>query len=436
MQNPYRRLLVALVFVLLILSAPLWAPTLQTLAAPGANPVEEAPTFYILDAGWTAGSLTQQVLAVPQVLYWSPGNEEAVWAAETGFIYGGFRDSESGYIYITELRNNNHHSLLNVSFESNKVSAYTKEWTLYITALDGESGEVINRTPLDLTTVYAGSTLEPIGISGDTLYLMDYSYTENLFAYDLDTGKLTGDAWSLCKDGYLIQAVFSPATLDLKVVSNKPSPRVAALCVDYSTGSESSVTLTHLRTDEQSSLELTTLGYEDYQTGNGIFLANETLYAVDSDAGVIVEIDMDTMQIAQSSNYRDGLLQEQSSWIDDLLGWLGDQILSPAAAKRWHALTAISHSGRWLVVDGGFSENQGTIADLLLVDLHTLQAVRSFEISQFPEQIAFGNEDDLLVIFGKHSFARATTGVWIDMHTSETQSTKVPTHGWIRKILR
>ena len=109
MKNLPRRVPAAILFVSLILSAPLWLPSLQALAAPTAgvnlNPFEYASAFYILDAGWTSGSLTQQVLAVPQVLAWTPGQKEAAWAAETGFIYGGFRDAETGRIYITEQRN-------------------------------------------------------------------------------------------------------------------------------------------------------------------------------------------------------------------------------------------------------------------------------------------------------------------------------------------
>lgn len=436
MKNLTSRISAAIVIVLLILSVPLWLPGLQALAASNTNPVDETSTFYILDAGWTAGSTTQKVLAVPQVLAWSPGHEEVAWATETGFISGGIHDPKTGHIYITELRNKDHSSLLNVNFASDKLSAYTEEWAMYLTALDGESGEVVNRTALDLASIYARGALEPIGVSGDNLYLMDYSHSENLFAYDLDTGQLTGDAWSLCEDGYLMRAVFLRAANVPKVARNDTSSRVAALCMDYSTGSQSSITLTNLGTDEQSNLELSTLGNEDYQTGNGIFLANEMFYAIDTDAGVIVEIDMDTMKITQTSHYRDGLPQGKSSRLDDLLGWLSEQIVSPAAAKRWYALTAVSPDGRWLAVDGGFSESQGTIADLLLVDLDTLQAVRGFELSQFPEQIAFGNEDELLVVFSKVSFARGTTGVWIDIISGETQSIEVPTHGWVRGILR
>ncbi len=51
MKRLSRRVIAANVFVLLVLSAPLWLQSLQALAAPNAdvnsNPFEDASAFYI-----------------------------------------------------------------------------------------------------------------------------------------------------------------------------------------------------------------------------------------------------------------------------------------------------------------------------------------------------------------------------------------------------
>ena len=429
MKNLPRRMLAAILFVLLILSAPVWLPSLQALAAPVAgvnsNPFEDASAFYILDAGWTSGSLTQRVLAVPQVLAWTPGHKEAAWAAETGFIYGGFRDAETGRIYITEQRNINYESLLNVTFAGDVLYANNSDWFMHLTTLDGESGKVISRTLIDMTVQHtSGSSLQPVGINGETLYLMNFDYGKNLFAFALGSQQLSEQSWSLCEHGYLVEAEF------------KTDPtRIAALCVGHSTGTSSAGTLTNLESSEQSSLEIPVLGTEEYQTGNGIFVANDALYAIDSEAGILVEIDMATMQITETSNYRKGLAQPQSSWLDDLIGWLGEQIVRTAAAKRWMALTAVSPDGRWLVVDGGFFASQGANEELLLIDLQTLKAVKSFALGKSPVEIEFGSDGDLLVLFDKRSVTSDIPGVLLDIPSGEKQAVALPTHGWIRGLM-
>jgi len=429
MKNLPRRVPAAILFVSLILSAPLWLPSLQALAAPTAgvnlNPFEYASAFYILDAGWTSGSLTQQVLAVPQVLAWTPGQKEAAWAAETGFIYGGFRDAETGRIYITEQRNTNYESLLNVTFAGDVLYANNSDWFMHLTTLDGDSGEVMDRTMIDMPAQNArGSALQPIGVSGKTLYLMNFAYGENLFAFDLVSQKLSEQSWSLCEHGYLVEAELISAPT-----------RVAALCVGHSSGTASAVTLTNLESNEQSSLKIPVLGTEEYQTSNGIFVANNALFAIDSEAGILVGIDMDTMQIAETSNYREGLAQQQSSWPDNLIGWLGEQIVRPAAAKRWMALTAVSPDGHWVIIDGGVSGGYEASKELLLVDLKTLKAVRSFELGKSPVQIEFGSDGNLLVMFNKRNVTSDTPGVLLDVATGEQQTVALPTHGWIRGIM-
>lgn len=438
MKRLSRRALAAIVFVLLILSAPLWLSSLQVFAAPNAdvssNPFEDASTFYILDAGWTTGNLAQRVLAVPQVLAWTPGQKDATWAAETGFIYGGFRDPETGHIYITEQRNTNHESLMNVTFAGDVLYANSSDWFMHLTVLDAANGEVVSRTVLDLPARNtSGAVLHPIGISGDTLYLMNYAYRNHLLAYDLRAGELTGDAWSLCEGGYITEAVFLAAEQDMKSADNQTASRVAALCVGRTSDTESTVTLTNLESKEQSSLDIPVLGKEEYQTGNGMFLANESLYVIESEAGVLVEINMDTLQIVQSSHYRDDLVDQQTSWVDDLIGWLGEQIVEPAAAKRWMAIIAVSPDGQWVAVDGGYANSEGK--ELFLIDLQTLKATESFELPRLPAQMIFGNDGNLLVLFDKRNAASPTPGVLLNVVTGEEQTVAAPTHGWVRGIL-
>jgi hypothetical protein len=428
MKEIPRFILAAVVLVMLILSLPLWLPGIQALAAPRAdeasNPIK-GPAFYILDAGWTTGNLTQRVLAVPQVLAWSPGDEESTWSAETGFLYGGIHDQASGRIYITEQRNSSYESLLNITFAGDDLFSPNNDWSLYLTAMDSESGEIVSRVALDVPARDgSASGLHPIGANATTLFLMNYAAGKNLFAFDLAAQRMSEQSWSLCEHGYAMSIQFIPAPA-----------RVAALCGGHSAGTQSSVTLTRLETNEKKSLDLPALGKEEFQSGNGIFLANDWLYVIDSDAGWLVQIELATMEIVQTSNYGDGLANEQSNWLDEFLGWLGDQIVRPAAAKRWAALTAVSPDGEWLVVDSGFSVSQGANIDLLLVDLHTLMAVRRFELPRSPEQIAFGSDGSLLVLFGKPSAARPTPAVLLDITTAKTQDVSAPTHGWTRSVL-
>jgi hypothetical protein len=437
MKNFPRRLLAAIVFVLFILSVPLWLPSLQALAAPNqgeiSNPVQDSSAFYIFDAGWTSGSLTQKVMAVPQVLSWS-ADQETGWATETGFIYGGFRDAETGRIYITEQRNANYDSLLNVTFAGDVLYAASSDWFMHLATLDGETGEVIGRVQLDLPALAAGgSALQPLGISGDTLYLMSYAYRENLFAFDLTSNEFTGDRYSLCEKGYLVEAEFFPATIDIKA-KNHDSSRIAALCVGHENGTGSSITVTDLANGEQRSLALPQFGTDEYQTGNGIFSANRELFAIDSEAGLIVSIDMTSMQIAQTSNYREGLAQ-QTSWLDGILNWVAELVVRSAAAKRLSALTAVSPDGRWLVVDNSEIGSHESGREILVIALQDLEVKQTFELPKPPVQLVFGADSRVLAIFDKPSMTVATPGVVLDLTSGEQQQVSLPTHGWILNVL-
>jgi hypothetical protein len=296
---------------------------------------------------------------------------------------------------------------------------------MHLTTLDGESGEVLNRVALGIPAREAsGASLHPVGISGSNLYLLNYASGRNLFAYDLKGQQLDEQSWSLCEEGYLIKAEFISEPI-----------RIAALCLGHDNGNGAAVTLTNLATDEQSSIVLPILGKEEYQTGNGMFVANGSLYAIDSEVGVILEIDMDSMQIVQTSNYRDALAQQETSWLDNLVVWFGNQLVQPVAAKRFMSITAVSPDGRWLAVDGGAFADSGASNQVLLVDLQTLQATRSFDLKRSPLQIVFAGNGSLLVLFDKPGRAVATPGVLLDLSNRIQQSVALPTHGWVQSVL-
>ncbi len=69
----------------------MWLPDLlanQASAQGAANPISGGSVI-LLDGGWTTGQTRLRVLAAPQVLAWTPGQRDAAWATETGFLYGG-----------------------------------------------------------------------------------------------------------------------------------------------------------------------------------------------------------------------------------------------------------------------------------------------------------------------------------------------------------
>jgi hypothetical protein len=294
---------------------------------------------------------------------------------------------------------------------------------MYLTSLVADSGDVIDRMLIDLPArSTTGASLHPIAVDGSTLYLMNYAYRDNLLAFDLNSKQFNEQTWSLCEQGYIIET---------EVFTNPL--RIAALCVGHENGTGSAITLTELTSEKQRSLELPMFGTEEYQTGNGIFSANGNLFALDSEAGVIVSIDIVTMQVALTSNYRDDLAQ-QTSWLDGMLNWMVEQIVQPAAAKRLSALTAVSPDGRWLVVDNSQLGSHESGREILLIDLQELEVKQTFELSKPPVHLTYSANNQVLAVFDKPSITANTPGVLLDLTTGEQQQVSLPTHGWILNL--
>lgn len=419
-----RKFVIASLLVVALLSTPLWLPSIQAAAASKpsgqANPFTDSSVFYIFDAGRINGSLTQRVVAVPQVLAWSADPAAATWSVETGLIYGGFRDAQAGRIYLTELRSATSESLLNAQFPAGDMSVPNAEWPLSLTVLNERTGEVLSRSALDGMPVKTPDSysLQPVGVAGEILYMMNYSQVDNLFAYNLTTGQFEEESWSICEHGYVMMAKFLPTPA-----------RVAALCGN-------SISVTNVESGEQASLDVPVLGEEEWETGNGLVLGpNGSLYLIDSDAGVLSEIDLERMEIARSVHYAEGLAEQSSNFFDEAVTWIADQFLGSASAKRWTALTALSPDGRWLVVDGGFGASEGAPRNLVLIDMQTLQATQSIALKQTPSQIAFGEDGNLLVIFEKQRSTTPADALLIQLASGEQMELKVATNGWIQNLI-
>ena len=111
---------------------------------------------------------------------------------------------------------------------------------------------------------------------------------------------------------------------------------------------------------------------------------------------------------------------------------------APGVRSNGHACGARDPGppdGRWLVVDGGFFASQGANEALLLIDLQTLKAVKSFALGKSPVEIEFGSDGDLLVLFDKRSVTSDIPGVLLDIPSGEKQAVALPTHGWIRGLM-
>jgi len=168
--------------------------------------------------------------------------------------------------------------------------------------------------------------------------------------------------------------------------------------------------------------------------GNGLVLAPaNTVYVVDTDAGALAKLDLQTMEIVKTVNYRD--MSQESSLGQRLLTWLMELGAQPAQAKRWMAVSAVSSDGRWLAVDGGIGLNGGTNVSLFLIDLQTLQGSQKVELNGTPSQMLFGNNGSLLVFFEKSSMASPMAGIVYDLASETQTSFRIPMHGWLRGVV-
>jgi hypothetical protein len=386
--------------------------------------ISATPPFIVLNGGWITGSnMNQRVLSFPQVLAWSPAQREPLWAAETGFLFGGLVDSQAGRIYVIEQRRAGLEKLQTHIFEPVQVS---EQWPLSLTILDQESGEVLSHELLGARPVKSSynSAFEPVAVHAGMLYLMNYGLKNNLFAYDLVKQELSSQSWSICEHGYPSRDVF--------LVERQ----ILTLCKDFSTGLKTWVSATSLSDGEQSSLEIPTLGVEEYQTGNGMALApNNRLYVLDSDAGAIAEIDLETLEVSRTMNYVENFTPHEAGLFERLAGWLTDWLAGSASAKRWSAVTALSPDGRWLAVDGGFGRGGGATRTIWLIDLQTLEVAERLSLPETLAFMAFGETGLLYALLEKAPHHPEIRAIAFDVDSGQQTTLTLAMEGRMRDFL-
>ncbi len=429
MKKKLRILLLAGLAVLALFSLPMWLPGLlvnSAMAQGGANPANEGAVI-LLDGGWFTGQTQFEVTAVPQVLSWVPGRDSATWATETGFIYGGLVSGER--VYVVEHRKIGVSSLRNLKLTESELYGANKDWAVFVTVLDSGNGHVISwqqmpeppvKNPTDMS-------LYPIAVRGNRLYLMNYAMRNNLFAYNLSTGKFDEQVWSGCEKGYLLRAAYLES-----------ANSVAALCTDYNEKPVSWVTVTALSTGESSSVEIPALGDQDYETGNALLVTPRgEVYVIDTDAGVAVEINTVTMKLGEPIQYMAGLPEQESGLQQRFSDWLLGLGAQPAYAKRWMGLSAFSPDGRWLALDSGLGNMAANSSKpgVVILDAQTMQAAQLIEIDSMPSALAFSEAGQLLVFFEKNSSPAPLRGVMIDIESGVQSSLSLQIHGWLAGVI-
>jgi hypothetical protein len=383
----------ALAFLIVFFSLPFWLP--GAVASIGgqvqANPVNPgvgSHPFLITDGGWMTGTTTMRVEAVPQMIAWLPGQAELAWATETGFSYGAFFDSASSRLFFIEQRNAESETLLGLDIPERALYPPNAQWPLFLTELDIETGSVVSSVQLDTDFVYSanGGIGRPVALVDDTLYIMKYGSINNLTAFDLNTQEFGEESRELCDNSHPMHVSF---------VSELTA--FATLCMDYTTGMDSSLALTPLN-GEQIVLDMPLLGDEEYMSGNGLVVVGATAYVIDSDARGISEVDLASMSITRSVNYAESLSAKESSLGDRIVAWFLDQSAGVAHAKRWFAMPALSPDSRTLVVDSGMGLSGGQADSVYVIDLETLQATQELELNGYPTSMTFG-DDGVLYVF-------------------------------------
>jgi hypothetical protein len=405
-------------------------PALQEPAAPAAQPspllAAATEPIFVWDGGRYIGSTTQTLDAPPQVLAWVPASGQPLWVRETGFSYGGLYDAASGRIYLMEQRNADSQSLEGVEIPNTGIYP-SEQWPLFLTVLDAASGEMLSATHVTgrfFNSPTSGAA-RPLALRGSTLFMMNYSASNNLAAYDLETKTLPDEKWDVCETGYPSKVEVS-AELDA----------VVSLCIDYSTSDmKGSLTRLSLADGSASSLDLGLLGNEQYMGGNGLALGNDGLaYVIDSDATVIVEIDLRTMQVLRQANYAEGASARQPSWLERASAWLLRQAATPAAAKRMFAATAVSPDGRTLAVSGATLESYST-RSVYLIDLASLQSARKLETGGTPAALVFPSNELLLAFYERGSYSNPLGGMVFDLAAGEQDTLSLQINGYLNEII-
>lgn len=358
----------------------------------------ELPAMTLVDVGWVSGGgTTQKVLHPPAILRWDPALAAVDWRLEMDSMSGAYVDAE-GLIYVLE-----EHRL---------------------TILDGQSGEVISRQQVENVPASGAiaAQLSPVGRRGNRLYLRHHVMQNNLLVYDLQTGDFGAERWSVCEAGYPFDSAYLPG-----------EDAFVTFCLDFSAGMEGILTRLSIQDGTSASVEIPALGEEEYMAGNGFALGRDHLaYVVDSDAGALVEIDLEAMQVIRQAEYRQE--GKQSGWLPRSVSWLLDLAASPARAKRWMSQPAVSPGGQYLVVDGGFGIGGGQTTSAWLVDLGSLTPVVEIELPRSPEAFHFAS-DRVLYILLQTELPGAAQALAFDLDSRQSIILDLPTSGRVRQIL-
>jgi hypothetical protein len=413
----------ATLFLLVVLSVPLWLPSIRlpaqepvvtqldslgftTQSSPtpaaisGNGPVSAAdldlPQMTILDAGWLAGAGTNAWwLRPPAILRWDPTGDAIVWHREVGAMAELHADDNRLYLVEPDR----------------------------LTILDAHSGEALSQAALKEAPSAGPNVRSPLPISrqGDRLYLRNNAWQGNLFYLNLETFRFGERTGNLCERG---------TPWDTKYLPQDDS--FVTLCLDLSTGMNVALTRLSLADGSMNSVEMPTLGDEDYMVGNGLAVTpGGTAYVVDSDAGSVAEIDLDALHILRVAHYRPQ--PTQASWTKRGLVWLSNLAAQPAHAKRWMSRPAVSQDGRYLVVDGGFSFGGGETKTAWLLDLKSLEPVAEIKLPRSPNGFHFVGAHALLVVLQREMPDGAQAFV-VDLNDLRGHTLDLPASGNVRQV--
>jgi hypothetical protein len=167
--------------------------------------------------------------------------------------------------------------------------------------------------------------------------------------------------------------------------------------------------------------------------GNGFALRSDDLaYVVDSDAGALVEIDLDAMQILRQANYR--YESKERGWLPRSVSWLVDLAASPAQAKRWMSQPEVSPDGNHLVVDGGFGIGGGETTSAWLIGLDDLVPVKEIKLPRSPQAFHFASHNLLYILLETEMPGGAQVLVY-DLDSQESQILDIPSPGRVLQML-
>ncbi len=375
------------------------------------------PAFLVQDVGRFSGQTNVRILDLPQLLLWQPASSYPVWAAYTGIPSGLMMDSENGRAYVLDQTKVGVADLRDITFRYDDPYPPSSEWPLSLTVLDLSDGSVLSRAELPRAPIYGnGGSLIPFGVSDGLLYFYHSSLGQNLAAFDFESGQFLETTWRLCESGgYPMTPILSP-----------DGAHVYVLCTNFSTG-----LVTYLAALDLSAGVLTRVDMpEEFESedgwigGNGLALSPDgsTLYVVDSDLGLVAEVNAASLRITRTLSYLPK--PKDASLFESILARLGDLFVRSAAAKRYWALTAVSPDGRWLAVDSSYMNEQEKPA-VWVFDLQTFQVARQIELAERANVLAFDNGGTLYALLQKVFDSKDSTIVVVNLATGVQTSVEV-----------